>query len=136
MEPAGGAVDAWRRFCHHSDRREAVSCRYLLQPGDLLLVAGKGHELSDRWPEQRHFDDREELRRAWPGQVTPPEPRSAKIAQVTAGRLSRGCVSVGISADSRSVCRELFVPLRGEKFDGHDFHPGCPSRETACLSET
>jgi len=63
-----------------------------------------------------------------------------KIAQVTAGRLTppgaRGSV-IGISTDSRSLNPgELFVPLRGEKFDGHDFL-GLAVRQgaAACLSE-
>ena len=56
------------------DRREAIEFAVtLLQPGDLLLVAGKGHEdyqIVGR--ERRHFDDREELRRALAGtEVTP-----------------------------------------------------------------
>jgi UDP-N-acetylmuramoyl-L-alanyl-D-glutamate--2,6-diaminopimelate ligase len=48
------------------DRREAISFAVeALHPGELLLVAGKGHEdyqIIGR--ERRHFDDREELRRA------------------------------------------------------------------------
>lgn len=46
------------------------------------------------------------------------------IADATGGRIigpDEGEIS-GISTDSRSVTSgELFVPLRGEKFDGHDF---------------
>ena len=63
-----------------------------------------------------------------------------KIAQVTTGRLSPAGARVtvtGISTDSRSVCPgELFVPLRGEKFDGHDFLTQAVRRgAAACLSE-
>jgi UDP-N-acetylmuramoyl-tripeptide--D-alanyl-D-alanine ligase len=63
-----------------------------------------------------------------------------KIAQLTAGRLSPAGARVtvtGISTDSRSVCPgELFVPLRGEKFDGHDFLTQAVRRgAAACLSE-
>jgi UDP-N-acetylmuramoyl-tripeptide--D-alanyl-D-alanine ligase len=63
-----------------------------------------------------------------------------KIAQVTCGRLApanaRAAVT-GISTDSRSVRPgELFVPLRGEKFDGHDFLAQAVRRgAAACLSE-
>lgn len=48
------------------DRREAISFSVdALHPGDLLLVAGKGHEDYQIIGKERiHFDDREELRRA------------------------------------------------------------------------
>ena len=48
------------------DRRAAIRFAVkLLQPGDLLLVAGKGHEDYQILGTTRiHFDDREELRRA------------------------------------------------------------------------
>ncbi|HXV20590.1 MAG TPA: UDP-N-acetylmuramoyl-tripeptide--D-alanyl-D-alanine ligase [Desulfuromonadales bacterium] len=63
-----------------------------------------------------------------------------KIAQATAGRLTPAGARVavtGISTDSRSVSPgELFVPLRGEKFDGHDFLTQAVRRgAAACLSE-
>jgi len=48
----------------------------------------------------------------------------AEIAALTGGRIlgsSDGTVC-GVSTDSRTVqAGELFVPLRGERFDGHDF---------------
>jgi len=62
------------------------------------------------------------------------------IAQVTGGRLTpaaaRGTVT-GISTDSRTLePGELFVPLRGERFDGHDFLTLAVRRgAAACLSE-
>lgn len=63
-----------------------------------------------------------------------------KIAQVTNGRLAPAgarVVVTGISTDSRKVqAGELFVPLRGEKFDGHDFLVQAVRRgAAACLSE-
>lgn len=48
----------------------------------------------------------------------------AEIAAATHGRLlaESSAVVSGISTDSRSVATdELFVPLRGERFDGHDY---------------
>ncbi|MGO1521289.1 MAG: glutamate ligase domain-containing protein, partial [Sphingobacterium sp.] len=46
-----------------TDRREAIRAAvHLAQPGDIILVAGKGHE---RYQEingvRNHFDDKEEL---------------------------------------------------------------------------
>jgi UDP-N-acetylmuramoyl-L-alanyl-D-glutamate--2,6-diaminopimelate ligase len=45
------------------DRREAIRLAVkLAQPGDAVLVAGKGHENYQIWgAERRHFDDREEV---------------------------------------------------------------------------
>jgi UDP-N-acetylmuramoyl-L-alanyl-D-glutamate--2,6-diaminopimelate ligase len=45
------------------DRREAIRLAVrLAQPGDAVLVAGKGHENYQIWgSERRHFDDREEV---------------------------------------------------------------------------
>lgn len=62
------------------------------------------------------------------------------IAQLTAGRLApagaKATVS-GISSDSRTVREgELFVPLRGANFDGHDFlSQAVRQGAVACLSE-
>jgi UDP-N-acetylmuramoyl-L-alanyl-D-glutamate--2,6-diaminopimelate ligase len=45
------------------DRREAIRLAVeLAQPGEAVLVAGKGHENYQIWgTERRHFDDREEV---------------------------------------------------------------------------
>ena len=48
----------------------------------------------------------------------------AEIAAATGGRVMGSAEAgvAGVSTDSRSVVAgELFVPLRGERFDGHDF---------------
>src|SRR4051794_32800403 len=49
-----------------------------------------------------------------------------EIAEATGGRLngSREGRIGGISSDSRRVApQELFIPLRGDRFDGHRFIP-------------
>jgi UDP-N-acetylmuramoyl-tripeptide--D-alanyl-D-alanine ligase len=62
------------------------------------------------------------------------------IARITGGRLipgkSAGSV-FGISTDSRTVGKgELFVPLRGDNFDGHEFLTlAVRNGAVACLSE-
>jgi UDP-N-acetylmuramoyl-tripeptide--D-alanyl-D-alanine ligase len=55
----------------------------------------------------------------------------AEIVRATHGAISGngdGSVS-GISTDSRTIsAAELFVPLKGERFDGHDFIPAAAAR--------
>ena len=49
------------------DRKEAIeTAARLMDPGDVLVVAGKGHETTQSMNgETRHFDDREEARKAF-----------------------------------------------------------------------
>jgi len=63
---AEAAKGEGRGYVVIEDRRAAIQFAVdLLQPGDLLLVAGKGHEDYQILKSGRiHFDDREELRRA------------------------------------------------------------------------
>jgi len=63
-----------------------------------------------------------------------------KIAKVVNGKVSRGDAKVlvtGYSTDSRTLKPgDLFIPLRGEHFDGHDFLLEAVRRgAAACLSE-
>jgi UDP-N-acetylmuramoyl-tripeptide--D-alanyl-D-alanine ligase len=49
------------------------------------------------------------------------------ILEATSGSLVSGgeCIFTGVSIDSRAIKEgELFVPVKGEKFDGHDFVNG------------
>jgi UDP-N-acetylmuramoyl-L-alanyl-D-glutamate--2,6-diaminopimelate ligase len=61
-----GAV-AGRQTLRIADRRQAIrTAAMLAQPGDIILIAGKGHEdyqIIGR--EKIHFDDREEIREAF-----------------------------------------------------------------------
>jgi UDP-N-acetylmuramoyl-L-alanyl-D-glutamate--2,6-diaminopimelate ligase len=63
-EAAAGHAE--RGYVVLPDRREAIRFAVgLLQAGDLLLVAGKGHEDYQIVGRERfHFDDREEVRAA------------------------------------------------------------------------
>ncbi len=60
-------LDPGTRFVRIADRAEAIRTAVLLsRPGDLLLVAGKGHETYQIVGDvKHHFDDREEVRRAF-----------------------------------------------------------------------
>lgn len=64
---AGLSVAHSRKSLRISDRREAIKTACTLaQPGDIVLVAGKGHETYQEINGVRHhFDDREELKNAF-----------------------------------------------------------------------
>ena len=49
------------------DRREAIrTAAAMAQPGDIILVAGKGHEpYQEVKGVKHHFDDHEEIRKAF-----------------------------------------------------------------------
>ncbi len=63
-----------------------------------------------------------------------------RVARITGGEFSgkkSNCQLSGISTDSRNISAgELFVPLRGERFDGHDYlSQAVKNGAAACLSE-
>lgn len=66
----------------------------------------------------------------------------AEVAAATSGRLHQSGANarlVGVSTDSRTAqTGQLYIPLRGERFDGHDFIPGALRRGVSglLLSET
>ena len=103
------------------DRRLAIQTGCgLACPGDTVLIAGKGHETYQIVGTERHFfDDRLEARdalAAW---------NLAHLLAATGGKLVSGQESglVGsISTDSRNIRPgDVFLALRGEQFDGHDY---------------
>ena len=61
-----GVGDA-KNYLRISDRREAIrTAAMMAQPGDIILIAGKGHEdYQIIGTEKHHFDDREEIRNAF-----------------------------------------------------------------------
>jgi len=63
----GLTQDLKKRTLRICDRREAIKTAVkLANPGDVILVAGKGHETyQDINGEKHHFDDREELKKAF-----------------------------------------------------------------------
>lgn len=60
-------LDSGTRYLRIADRAEAIRTAVMLsQPGDVILVAGKGHETYQIIGDvKHHFDDREEVRRAF-----------------------------------------------------------------------
>ena len=64
---AGLDEDLRRKTLVIVDRREAIRTACMMaQPGDVILVAGKGHEpYQEVKGVKHHFDDHEELREAF-----------------------------------------------------------------------
>jgi len=97
------------RYLRIADRAEAIRTAVMLAaPGDLLLVAGKGHETYQIVGDTKHhFDDREQLRKAFgffdgraadPGTCNPGSADSA--AGTAAARAADSAGTPGGSADS------------------------------------
>lgn len=63
---AGISPDLRRKTLRITDRREAIKTAVMLaDPGDVILIAGKGHEdYQEINGVKHHFDDREELKKA------------------------------------------------------------------------
>jgi MurE/MurF fusion protein len=132
---------AWLR------QRDSTQQGYLLLPGreeaiaaavnaavaeDIVLIAGKGHEKYQIGPEgRRFFDDcleAQEALIAW---------NCASIGRAVGG-ISAGTLAGpsfrAVSTDSRSVGHgDIFVALKGDTFDGHDFLPQVLAAGAGCL---
>ena len=67
LEQMMAGVEAGRKVLRIVDRREAIRTAVMMaRKGDIILVAGKGHETYQIvGREKRHFDDRDELRTAF-----------------------------------------------------------------------
>jgi UDP-N-acetylmuramyl-tripeptide synthetase/UDP-N-acetylmuramoyl-tripeptide--D-alanyl-D-alanine ligase len=109
------------------DRGRAIDYAVsMLEEGDTLVVAGKGHEQGQTVGDKvLHFSDHEEIRRAiaalsdrkWLWNV-------ADIVDAMSGRpvgeMPDGIN--GISIDSRTATAgDAFFAIKGDRFDGHDF---------------
>jgi len=115
-----------RPFFVDVDRRTAIRAAIAeAVPGDIVVIAGKGHEDYQILGKTKiHFDDREEA-----GDAVAVRPRwtAEQVARVTGGAV-RGPNRAGATSfqriliDGRAAAEgDLYVAIRGETFDGHDF---------------
>ncbi|MDR2167191.1 MAG: UDP-N-acetylmuramoyl-L-alanyl-D-glutamate--2,6-diaminopimelate ligase [Clostridiales bacterium] len=112
-------------FARIADRKEAII--YAIsqaQPGDCVIIAGKGHENYQEFENGRKidFDDAQIAKEALGMKPLMIE----EIARAVGGRLNKpeiGDLFVrGVSFDSREIAPgDLFVALKGERADGHEF---------------
>lgn len=109
------------------DRAEAIAHAIKnAQAGDVIVVAGKGHEDYQLIGTERlHFDDREVVSDilAQQKRLVGINMSLAELATEMKAQLHGVDTRInGVSTDTRSIAPgTLFVALRGEHFDGHDF---------------
>lgn len=123
-----------RGFVVIGSRREAIRqaiCH--AGEGDIVLIAGKGHEKYQLGIDgKRFFDDCLEVRCAllsW---------KLETVRLATGGRLvateGRKPVLAEVSTDSRTIRPgDIFVALKGERFDGHAFLETVAQKGAGCL---
>ncbi|MCI5117614.1 MAG: UDP-N-acetylmuramoyl-L-alanyl-D-glutamate--2,6-diaminopimelate ligase [Candidatus Electrothrix sp. LOE1_4_5] len=107
-------------------RRDAVQTACVLAvPGDIVLLAGKGHEDYQLIGNKRFFfDDRVEAGNGLLCWTVPHLLRAFKDLKdfklLHKGKLT-GLLGQ-VSTDTRTLCQgDIFVALAGEQFDGHDY---------------
>ena len=115
------------------DRKAAIAAACsLAEPGDSVLIAGKGHENYQIIGSAKHFfDDRLEARNGllrW---------NLRHLLAATGGRLAAGgqrAVCGGISTDSRRLQEgDVFVALKGEAFDGNQYIEAAAERGASVI---
>jgi murE/murF fusion protein len=127
------------------ERRKAIGLAIKLsRPGDIVLIAGKGHETYQiLGTEKIDFDDRTEAKAALldlspggggaPGEELPSPGASSRalpwsvnnLLEATGGKIVSGNRELsfsGISIDSRTISNDdIFIAIHGENHDGHRF---------------
>ena len=110
------------RYSRLADRRKAIAMACSLsRPEDTVLIAGKGHEDYQILGRDKHyFDDRIEALNAlasWNERLLLTASGGVKV-----GHGGQRIVLQKICTDSRALAQgDIFLALRGERFDGHDF---------------
>lgn len=116
------------------DRKKAIEAAIrAASPGDIVLIAGKGHEPYQLTLQgKRYFDDRAEAKSvlfSWTAEVV-----SAAVAGKLHPEHNQAGLLGSIITDSRVISREgIFVALKGENHDAHDFAEKAVENGARCL---
>lgn len=135
LEPSHVASLAKRRgFVAQVDRHHAIrQAIAALRAGDVLCIAGKGHEVTQTIGNQQLPFDDAQVARYWLGTAIEPKPDGRREGfSFTGSQAASACGGVlltpghghtrDLSTDSRHITSgSLFVALPGERFDGGDY---------------
>ena len=124
------------------NRRDAIFAGVkMLNPGDALIIAGKGHEDYQEVGTTKYpFSDYDTAVKALENRSTGMNLTIQEIARAVNGRLLHNIDTppvTSVSTDSRNIAPgALFVPIVGETFDGHDYISAAATGGAVCtLSE-
>lgn len=122
-----------RGFVEIGDRTTAIHLAVTCsKTEDVVLIAGKGHEnYQIIGTEKRFFDDTlcaQQSSLSW---------NLASVAEAAKGKVvcEKEVTTFGaVSTDTRTIgADDIFVALKGEMFDGHDFLPAALENGAGCL---
>ena len=122
LDEAATGFPADYPYLRLADRRAAIrAAMAMAEPGDVVLIAGKGHETYQVIGQVKHpFDDREVVREL----AREPAFTAEKLACWSGGDWSVPPASLvtGFCFDSRQLKKgDLFIALRSESADGHAY---------------
>lgn len=106
------------------NRHEAIADAVAaLQAGDILVLAGKGHEAGQKIGDTvMVFDDKIEAQLAILGQTKMPVWRGEELRACLGVDVAKNMKAYGISIDTRTLeVGDLYLAMTGENVDGHDF---------------
>ena len=114
-----------RKLFEISSREKAIKSAILdIKSNEIVIVAGKGHEVYQEYKSKRHFSDRDcinkyikeknkLLSRYWKSNI---------ISEVTTKKIEKSVEINEASIDSRKVKKNnIFFGIKGKNFDGNKF---------------
>ena len=109
-----------------SDRKKAINeAINNLNTGDLLLVAGKGHEkIQDYGKKQFFFSDRKEILKSiqLKNKILSKDLKLNILSEVSKSKISKNLKIKDISINSRTISKnDVFFAIRGKNIDGNKF---------------